>query len=352
MSRAPVLDRNPTRLSWRSLVVAAFVALVGLIVAAAFGPLGVGVRDVAATIANQIPGVNIDTGLTATQTSILLDVRLPRVVLAALVGSVLATSGGAYQATFRNPLAAPYLLGAAGGAGLGVTIALSGTGGVLGDIGVPVALAAFAGGLAAVGLAYALGTGAGGRTGSTLILAGVAVAALCGALQTLLLQRDDESLRDVYAWLLGRFNAAGWDDVRLLAPIAVVAIVVLVLCGRRLDLLALGDDEAHALGVHAARVRITVIVAATLATAAAVAVSGLIGFVGIIVAHAIRLRTGPSYRRILPLAALYGAPFLALADLLARTLLAPAEIPIGVITAAVGAPFFLVLLRTSRVRDS
>jgi iron complex transport system permease protein len=337
------------RLSGRSLLVAALVAVLGLVVAAAFGPLGVGVVDVAGTVASQIPGVHVDTGLSAMQSSILLDVRLPRVVLAALVGTVLATAGGAYQATFRNPLADPYLLGAAGGAGLGVTIALSGTGGALGDIGVPVALAAFVGGLGAVGLAYLLGRGTGGRTGASLILAGVAVAALCSALQSLLLQRDDESLRDVYAWLLGRFNAAGWDEVRLLAPIAVVTVVVLVVSGRRLDLLALGDDEAEALGVHAARVRIAVIVAATLGTAAAVAVSGLIGFVGIIVPHAIRLRTGPSYRRILPLAALYGAPCLALADLLARSLLAPAEIPIGVITAAVGAPFFLLLMRTSRV---
>jgi iron complex transport system permease protein len=178
----------------------------------------------------------------------------------------------------------------------------------------------------------------------------VAVASLCGAFQTLLLQRDDEAVRDVYSWLLGRFNVAGWHDARLLAPFALVALVVLLASARRLDLLALGDDEARALGVDVDRLRIVVVTAATLATAAAVAVSGLIGFVGIIVPHAIRLRAGLSYRRILPLAALLGAPFLCLADLCARTALAPAEIPIGVVTAAVGAPFFLILLRTSRLR--
>jgi iron complex transport system permease protein len=214
---------------------------------------------------------------------------------------------------------------------------------------VTVTAAAFAGALAAVGLAYGLGTSGEGRSGVSLILAGVTVATLCGALQTLLLQHDDEAVRDVYAWLLGRFNVAGWSEVRLLAPCAALALTVLVASARRLDLLALGDDEARALGVEAARLRLTVVTAATLATAAAVAVSGLIGFVGIVVPHAIRLRAGPSYRRILPLAAILGAPFLCLADLGARTVLAPAEIPIGVVTAIAGAPFFLVLLRTSRV---
>jgi iron complex transport system permease protein len=201
-------------------------------------------------------------------------------------------------------------------------------------------------------LAYALGASADRlRSNASLILAGVAVGALCSAVQTFLLQRDDEAVRDVYAWLLGRLNVAGWDDVALLAPYAAVSIGVLVLAANRLDVLAVGDHEAEALGTRPTRVRLVVVVAASLGTAAAVAVSGLIGFVGIIVPHAVRLRSGPSYRRVLPLATLCGGAFLCLADLVARTALAPGEIPIGVITAAVGAPFFLLLLRASRTTD-
>jgi iron complex transport system permease protein len=342
--------RHPTRLPAAVLACAGLVAVAVCVLAVALGPVDLPVGDVAVVLLDGLPWVGIDHDVGTTTAAIVTDVRLPRVVLAALVGSVLATAGGAYQATFHNPLADPYLLGAAGGAGLGVTLALTETGADLGDVGTMVTLAAFVGAVAAVGAAYLLGAGRDGRSGASLILAGVAVAALCAALQSLLLQRDDEAVRDVYAWLLGRFNVAGWDEVRLLLPYAAVAIVVLVGSARRLDVLALGDDEARSLGVDAGRVRLVVVTAATLATAAAVAVSGLIGFVGIVVPHAIRLRVGPSYRRILPLAAILGAPFLCLADLLARSVLAPAEVPIGVITALAGAPFFLLLLRTSRVR--
>ncbi|MFV0257589.1 MAG: FecCD family ABC transporter permease [Acidimicrobiales bacterium] len=339
--------RHPTRPPRRWLAGAAAVGLVVMGVSLTVGSLPVGTGAALGASLDRLPLLSVHHGLNPTTAAIITEVRLPRVVLAGLVGSVLATAGGAYQATFRNPLADPFLLGAAAGAGLGVTIALTGPGRELGSAGVAVTAAAFVGAGGAVALAYGLGTSAGGRTGASLILAGVAVAALFSAAQNLLLQRDDEAIRDVYSWLLGRFNVAGWDEVRLLAPTAVLTVAALVGSGRRLDVLALGDDEARALGVDAARLRLLVVAAATLATAAAVAVSGLIGFVGIVVPHAIRLGVGPSYRRILPLAALLGAPFLGLADLLARTVLAPAEVPIGVITAVIGAPFFLFLLRRS-----
>src|SRR5690606_22645310 len=190
-------------------------------------------------------------------------------------------------------------------------------------------------------------TSASTRSGASLILAGVAVAALYSAVPNLLRQQDDVAIRDVYAWLLGSSHVTSWQEVRLLLPSAIGTPAVPVGAGRRLDLLALGDDEAHAVGIDAGRLRLLVVSAATFATAAAVAVSGLIGFVGIVVPHAIRLRVGPSYRRILPLAAVLGAPFLCLADLLARTLLSPAEIPIGAVTAIAGAPVFPGLLRRS-----
>ncbi len=340
---------HPTRLGPLALVVAAAVALVAIVIATAFGAVGISPADATAVLVDKVPGIHVSSDVSPTIAAIITEVRLPRVLLAATVGAVLASAGGAYQATFHNPLADPYLLGVASGAGLGVTIALTDTGSVLGTTGPVVTAAAFVGALVAVGLAYSLGSAAGGRSGASLILAGVAVAALFAALQTLLLQRDDEAIRDVYAWLLGRFNTAGWDEVALLAPIAAITLGVLIGAARHLDLLALGDDEAQSLGVHPARLRLIVVVTATLATAAAVSVSGLIAFVGIVVPHIIRLRAGPSYRRILPLSVFGGAAFLCLADLGARTLLAPAEIPIGVLTAIVGAPFFLLLLRTSRV---
>jgi iron complex transport system permease protein len=345
----PAGRAHPARLPVAWLLGATAFTLVAAGVAVSFGPASVPVGEVGRSLLDLLPGVRVDHDLQGPLAAIVTEVRLPRVVLAALVGSILAAAGGAYQATFGNPLADPYLLGVAAGAGLGVTISLTGTGDALGQGGLISTGAAFAGALVAVVAAYLLGRDAErARTTASLILAGVAVAALCSALQAFLLQRDDEAVRDVYGWLLGRFNVAGWTQVRLLAPVAAVSIGAIVAAGRRLDVLGLGDDEATSLGIDPARVRRWVVAAATLGTAAAVAVSGLIGFVGIIVPHALRLLTGPSYRRILPLAAIAGAGFLCLADLAARSALAPAEIPIGVVTAIVGAPTFLLILRTRR----
>jgi iron complex transport system permease protein len=321
------------------------LALVAVAVAASFGPLALPVPAVLRELADRLPLVEVDSGLSALERGVLVDVRLPRVLLAFTVGAVLATSGASYQGVFRNPLADPYLLGVAAGAGLGATIALTGAT----SLGRPGALApvlAFVGALVAVALAYVLGASVDReRTNASLILAGVAIAALLTAVQTFLLQRDDEAVRDVYSWLLGRFNTTGWNDLRTVAPYAAVSLLLLIPLGRRLDVLAVGDDEAQALGAHPRRTRLLVVAGASLGTAAAVAVSGLIGFVGIIVPHAIRITAGTSYRRILPLAALVGGAFLCLTDLAARTVLAPAEIPISVVTACVGAPSFLVILR-------
>jgi iron complex transport system permease protein len=273
--------------------------------------------------------------------AILFKLRLPRVALGALVGAALATAGAAYQGVFRNLLVDPYLLGVAAGAGLGATVAIT--------AGWPlVPLAAFVGAIAAVVITYLVGRSLGGRTATSLVLAGVAAASFFTALQTFILQRENDSLREVYAWILGRLSTAGWSEVRQAAPYVVVSLVVILLHRRLLDALAVGDEEAAGLGIHVASVRFWVVCAATLGTAAAVSVSGLISFVGVIVPHAIRLVVGSSYRAVLPLAALLGAAFLIAADLAARTVLAPAELPIGVITALCGAPFFVAVLRTSR----
>jgi len=196
--------------------------------------------------------------------------------------------------------------------------------------------------------AYALGRSGGARTATTLILSGVAVAAFLTAIQTYVQQRQSETLREVYGWILGRLTTAGWHEVLLVVPYALVSTTVILLHRRLLDVLAVGDDEASSLGLRAARVRLVVVAAATLATAAAVAVSGLIGFVGIIVPHTVRLLAGSSHRLLVPLSLVAGAAFLILADLVARTVTAPAELPIGVVTAFVGAPFFALVLRSAR----
>lgn len=324
-----------------ALVVLGAAVLAGLLV----GAVGLAPGAVLAEVADRLPFVSIDSGLGEREAAIVWDLRLPRVVLAALVGATLAAAGAAYQGVFRNPLADPYLLGVAAGAGLGATVGIV----TAGAASAVVPAAAFAGAVVAVLLTYALGgaTG-GGRAGTTLVLAGVAVAAFFTAAQTFVQQRHADTVREVYSWILGRLSTVGWSEVGLLAPYAAVSLVVLLLHRRLLDVLAVGEEEAETLGVSAARVRLVVVAAATLGTAAAVAVSGLIGFVGIVVPHAVRLLAGSSYRVILPLSILGGAAFLVLADLGARTLVSPAEVPLGVITAFVGAPFFAVVLRSSR----
>jgi iron complex transport system permease protein len=289
---------------------------------------------------------DLPAGMSEQQAAILGDLRLPRVIVGGLVGASLAASGAAYQAVFRNPLADPYLLGAAAGAGLGATIVVAYGSSGASEVTVPIA--AFAGAVLGVGLAYGLGRSPlGGRATTSLVLAGVAVASFLTAVQTFLQQQRAETLRQVYTWILGRLGTTGWDDVRLALPSVLLAVTTLWAVRRLLDVIEVGDVEARSLGLHVARLRLVVVVAASLATAAAVAVGGLIGFVGIIVPHTVRLVVGGSYRLVLPLSVLFGASFLILVDLLARTVVAPAEIPIGVITAFVGAPFFVAVLRRS-----
>ncbi len=330
---------------WVLAGVAAVV--VAAIAGLALGPVRLAPGAVAGELLNRLPLVDISSGLTPREAAIVTEIRLPRVVLGLLVGATLAVAGGCYQGIFRNPLADPYLLGVSAGAGLGATAAIAaraGTGPAAGGAtAASVPPAAFAGALVAVALTYALGAaGTRYRTPATLLLAGVAVAAFLTAVQTFLMQRSTDVIREVYSWLLGRLATAGWHDVALLAPYSVVSLAV-ILAGRRyLDVLAVGDEEAESLGAHPRRTRYLLVIMASLGTAAAVSVSGLIGFVGIVVPHTVRLLAGTGYRVILPLSALFGAAFLALADLAARTVLAPVEIPIGVVTARAGAAFFVV----------
>lgn len=345
MTAAAAAEVRASQLTPRWLAVASAALLGAVVLGVLTGPADLGWRAVLAEILDHVPLLAVDSDLSETQRAILWRIRIPRVFLGGIVGASLATSGAAYQGVFRNPLADPFLLGVAAGAGLTVTLAIAGG---LATSGLTVPVAAFVGALVAVFATYTLGRSVGGRSASTLILAGVAVAAFLTAIQTYVLQRNTDSLREVYVWILGRLSTAGWGDVVVALPYAMTALVVILLHRRLLDVMSVGEQEADTLGVQAARVRITLVVAATLATAAAVAVSGLIGFVGIIVPHTVRLVAGSSYRIVLPLSLLSGAAFLIAADVLARTLLSPAEVPIGVVTAFFGAPFFTLVLRTSR----
>jgi len=316
-------------------ILLAFVLLLGV----SFGPISLDFMKILRTL------FALDGGLQDEEKILLLQLRLPRVMLAALVGAALATSGAVYQTVFRNPLADPYLLGAAAGAGLGATLAL--TGGTQ-SFYAALPLFAFLGGVLAVAATFLI-SGKAFADPATLLLSGIAIGSFATAVQTYLQQRNSEVLRPVYSWILGQLTVADWQVVKWASVYIVFALFILIRMSRLLDGLLLSDEEAFSLGISPNKVRIIAIGAATLATATAVSASGLIGFVGIVVPHLVRGLTKRATNRALFTVALSGAAFLVLADLGARTLLSPAELPIGVITAFVGAPFLLFVLRAKRV---
>ena len=351
-SHPAAISGHPRLWIMSSIVVLVVVAAAGAMI----GPAGPEWWRVPVAILERIPflgpdGLGITSGVSDREWSIVWDIRMPRVVLAGIVGAMLSLGGAAFQGVFRNPLVDPYLLGAAAGGGLGATLVITTFGRAGLDWPVdPVPLVAFVFALGTVAATYTVGASFGGmRTSGTLVLAGVAMVSLMTAIQTFVLQRNSDVVREVYNWILGRLSTATWSDVLLVLPYVTISAVVLVVHRRHLDVLRVGDDEATALGVPVSRVRIVVVIAATLGTAAVVAVSGLIGFVGLVVPHMVRLMAGSSYRVVIPLAITVGAAFLILADIPGRTLSSPAEVPIGVVTAFIGAPFFIVLLRTRQV---
>jgi iron complex transport system permease protein len=359
MATAPAIDRSarepaviPRAHGRDALWIGLGVVVLGLSMLAGLfvGAVNIAPQDILGDLVSRLPLVSMHSPLGRVDQAIVWQLRLPRVVLGALVGGMLALCGAAYQGIFRNPLADPYLLGVAAGAGLGATVAIVFAINItlLGVQALP--LLAFAGAVLAVGMAYLVGRSIGaGRSSTTLVLGGVAVAAFLTAMQTFLQQRHTEQLQQVYNWILGTVATAGWGQVTTMLPYAVLALVVIVLHGRLLDVMGLGDDAARTLGVRINHVRLAIIGAVTIGTAAAVAVSGLIGFVGLIIPHLVRLLGVRTHRTLLPLSMLLGASFLVLCDLLARTVVSPSELPIGVVTAVIGAPAFALVLRTSRV---
>jgi iron complex transport system permease protein len=308
----------------------------------AVGTVSIPLADVWRVLTGLVPQSVAQAG------TILLALRLPRTALVLLTGAALGCSGAAYQGLFRNPLADPYLIGVASGAGLGAVLAMNINWPytAFGLMAIPAA--AFIGALVTVFLVYALA-----RIGKTLpttnlILAGVAFSSFASAITSFLMLRSTGELRRAIAWLLGGASQAGWGPVLTLLPYLAVGLGALLLSGHALNLLQFGDDQARQLGLPVTRARTLILLAASMATAAAVSFSGIIGFIGLIVPHVMRIWFGADYRRLLPLSLISGAAVLLLADVLARILISPQELPVGIVTALFGAPFFLWVLRRAR----
>jgi iron complex transport system permease protein len=333
---------------WRRLAAGMGVLLLVAVVAAGIGSVRIPVFDTVRIVLDGFPGIGFARTWEESSETILWQLRLPRIVLAGIVGAALAMSGATYQGLFRNPLADPYLIGVASGAGLGAVIVLvMPVPTFVQGVGV-LPVAAFIGAMTTVTAAYVIARSSEGLPLATLILAGVAIASLAGAVMTLMMMQNDANLRPVFSWLLGGFLKAQWQHSAVVLIYLVPSVFVMMAYGRVLNVMQLNEEHAKQLGVNVERTKILLIVSASLATAAAVSFSGLIGFVGLIAPHAVRLMWGVDYRSLIPMAAIVGAAFLILADLVSRTIVSPGELPVGVVTAFCGAPFFLYLLRYRR----
>ena len=314
------------------------------------GSVPISIQDLTAIIRFQLSGIEIPPDMKSTGT-ILFMLRIPRTVMMMLTGAALAISGASYQGLFRNPLADPYLIGVSSGAGLGAVIALSFSWQYSRLSAFAVPLFAFIFALAAVFLVFNLGRMGGYLNITGLLLAGVAVNAFTSALSSVWILVSGLELKRSFSWMLGGGGIAGWDRIFVTAPMILIGVTGQIRYAYPLNILQYGEDQALQLGIPVNKVRIRLIIYATLTTAAAIACTGVIGFVGLIVPHLIRIAVGSDYRRMLPLSLLGGAVMLTISDILARVILAPQEIPVGIITAMTGAPFFLwILNRTNQAK--
>jgi iron complex transport system permease protein len=337
----------PRRLGRAPLVAVLGVMLLGAMVIS----LGVGAVQIspAAVVGILLDHLGIDSGIefTARQDAVLWSIRLPRVMLGVVVGAGLAVAGAALQGIFRNPLADPQLIGVSSGAALGSASAIALAGGSLGLLAGPIG--GFVGGMAAGLAVYALARHEGRTEVVTLILAGIAVAAIGGAGAGMLsFVVDDPAIRTALFWSLGSLSVATWKLWWVTLPFVLAGLVVLPMYARALNLTLLGEREAQHLGVDVERVRMVVLAVAVLTVGATVAAAGVIGFIGLLVPHGVRLAAGPDHRVVLPASAVGGAALVVLADLAARTMASPIDVPVGLLTAVVGGPLFLWLLRRTR----
>jgi len=336
------------RMRFYSILGLFFLLLLVMVLAAAVGSVKISPLTTFRILLSQLPLVEVAQTWPSVISTIVLEIRLPRVILAGLVGAALATAGATYQGLFRNPLADPYLIGVAQGASLGAVIGfLMPLDWQAAGFGV-IPLLAFCGALASTAVVYGLARMGKVLPITTLILAGVALGALLSSIVSYLIISSGDKLHGIIFWLMGSFSLSQWSEVKVVLPYIGVGVLVILLFSRLLNVMQLDEEQAQQLGVNVERLKVVLLVAATFITAAAVSFVGIIGFVGIVIPHAVRLLWGADHRFVLPLSLLVGAIFLILADLVARTVLAPTEIPIGVITALCGAPFFLYLLRRRR----
>lgn len=331
--------------NWLPVIGAIGVLCVLLVIAVAVGNVAIPTATIVSIILSEFGMYQGD--VPDNVRSIIMTIRLPRVILVALTGAALSASGAAYQGLFRNPLADPYIVGVASGAGFGA-IAMVVFGGTLvfGAIAMP--LGAFVGAFGVVVMVYAIAARRMHYSNNDLILAGIAIGTLTSALTTYMMIHAGRQASQLLAFLLGSFSSVGWSAVWIVAGAVLIGISLLLVVSRDLNVLLFTEEQAKFLGINVPMIRWFVIVGATLMTATAVAFHGLIGFVGIIVPHSIRLVFGGDHQRLIPLSALYGAVFLVGADMIARTITAPQELPLGIVTACCGAPFFLWQLLTNK----
>jgi len=332
------------------LLILGGVLIVSLFLASAFGAVTISLPDVVKMTLNKVAIFDFASTWRATDEIILFQVRLPRVIGAALIGAALATAGVLFQGLFRNPMADPYIIGTSAGAALGATIAmiLPINLAFLGFGLVP--LAAFVGALTTVIIVYNLARVGGKTPIVSMLLAGFVVSALLASIISFMMAisgRLDLDIRSVYSFLMGQVSVVGWGQLAVIAPLVIGGIIGARFFARHLNAFSLGEEGAAYLGIEVERDKMLILALGSLLTAAAVSIGGLIGFVGLVMPHAVRLSLGPDHRLLLPASALAGAAFLVIADLLARVIL-PTPIPVGIVTAVVGAPFFLYLLRRSR----
>jgi len=325
--------------------------IISLLLASAFGVVTISLPDILKMALNKVAFIDFASTWRAVDETILFQIRLPRVVGGALIGAALATAGVLFQGLLRNPMADPYIIGTSAGAALGATIAMTLPINLafLGFGLVP--LAAFAGALATVIIVYNLARVGGKTPIVSMLLAGFVVSALLAAIISFMMamsERFNLNLHSVFSFLMGHVSVVGWEQVAVIGPLVVGGIIAARFFAYHLNAFSLGEEGAAYLGINVERDKVLILALGSLLTAAAVSIGGLIGFVGLVMPHAIRLSLGPDHRLLLPASALAGAAFVVIADLLARIILAPAEIPVGIITAVVGAPFFLYLLRRSR----
>lgn len=322
-----------------AIVTLAVALLAAMVLAVGLGAVSVSPSDTIGAVARGIRG----EALTQAD-AVIWHLRLPRVLLAALIGAALALAGVLYQALFKNPLADPYILGVSSGAGLGATIAFVAAGTSFASRAFSVPFGAFAGALLTIALVVRLASRAGRADTTSLLLAGVAISYTLAAVTSFLMVVFRNSMQSVVFWMMGGLTSASWPNVWIVSAMFTLGAVVPLLYSRELNIMLLGDERAGQLGVNVERFKLLVLASASLVVAAAVSVSGLIGFVGLMTPHMARLVLGPDHRLLLPASTLAGAIVMVLADLAARTVLAPVEIPVGIVTAVLGGPFFVWLL--------